>query len=112
MATNTFKRYFAKNVGTTQTNVGTAIPTGTQATIIGLSVCNVADAQVQVDIGVKITDGTVYYIVKNAPLLIGSTLVAVGGDQKIVLQAGDQIVVKSTNDLSLDVIVSVLEIAG
>ncbi len=51
-----------------------------------------------------------YYIVKGAPIPAGGSLVAVGGDQKVVLMAGDTVKVRSNTELSADTIMSVLEI--
>ena len=50
-----------------------------------------------------------YYIVKNAEVYTGGSLVAVGGDQKLVLETGDLIRVVSDTASSVDTIVSVME---
>ncbi len=49
------------------------------------------------------------YIIKGAPIPVGSSLVPIGGDQKLVLEAAD--VLKVTSDVTVDVAVSVLEIS-
>jgi len=54
--------------------------------------------------------GTDYYIVKNAVIPVGGSLVPVGGDQKLVLEATDVLKVVSDTASSADVIASVLEI--
>ena len=46
---------------------------------------------------------------KNAEIFEGGALVAVGGDQKLVLETGDKIKVVSDTASSVDTIVSVLE---
>ena len=51
-----------------------------------------------------------FYIVKGAPVPAGGSLVAVGGDQKVVLMPGDTVKCRSNTELSADVIMSVLEI--
>ena len=50
------------------------------------------------------------YLVKDAPIPIGSSLVAVGGDQKVVMNAADVIKVSSSAATSIDVALSILEI--
>jgi hypothetical protein len=55
--------------------------------------------------------GTDYSLISNAPILTGSTLVPVGGDQKVVLQAADVLKVTTSANGSVDVIASLLEIA-
>jgi hypothetical protein len=55
--------------------------------------------------------GTTVFLVKNATVPVGGSLVPVGGDQKVVVEASDVIQVQSSAATSLDVIVSVLEIS-
>jgi hypothetical protein len=111
MATNTFKRYASRSVGTSATAVGAyTVPANTQVTMIGLSIANVTNTALSVT--ATLYDGAdSTNIVKNAPLLSGSTIIIAGGDQKIVMQPGDQIRVSSTVSSSIDAILSILEIA-
>lgn len=103
---NAFKNYIAASV-TTQTSVYTT-PSATQTTVIGLNVANTNATAASVDI--QVTSGaTTIYIVKGAPIPVGGALVAVGGDQKLVLEAAD--VLKVTSTVTVDVSVSVLEIS-
>jgi hypothetical protein len=88
---NTFKNSFSQSVGQTSDTIYTA--TGVQATVIGMSVANVTQADVK------------------ALIEPGSALVPIGGDQKLVLESGDLIKVQSDTSSSLDVILSVLEIS-
>jgi hypothetical protein len=48
-------------------------------------------------------------VVKAAEIYTGGALVAVGGDQKLVLETGDIIKVKSNTASSIDTIISVME---
>ncbi len=106
---NTFKNYHAKNVGTSTATVYTGL-SATQATIIGMTVANVASANINVD--VFITSGGVdYYLVKGALVPVGGALVPIGGDQKVVIEATDVLKVVSTAANSADVNMSVLEIS-
>jgi hypothetical protein len=50
-------------------------------------------------------------LVKDALIVPGAATVLVGGEQKIVLEAGDFLSVTSSLAASADVIVSVLEIS-
>lgn len=55
--------------------------------------------------------GTDYYLVKGATVPVGGSLVPIGGDQKLVLEAADVLKVISSAASSADVIASLLEIA-
>lgn len=107
---NSFKRFTSRNIGTAATPVGAyTSPSATQTTVIGLSVANVTTSAVSVT--AVLWDGTnSTHLIKDAPLLSGSTLVIVGGDQKVVLQPGDQVRVTSSSASSVDAVISVLEI--
>lgn len=103
---NAFKNYIAASV-TTQTSVYTT-PSATQTTVIGLNIANTNASAASVDI--QVTSGaTTVYLLKGAPIPVGGALVAVGGDQKLVLEAAD--VLKVTSTVTVDVTVSVLEIS-
>lgn len=108
---NNFKRYTSRNIGTAPTPVGSyTVGTGKQVTLIGLTVANVSASPV--DVTVTLFDGVnSTTIIKAAPVLVGSTLVVAGGEQKVVMEPGDQIRVSSTAASSIDAIVSLLEIS-
>lgn len=103
---NAFKNYASASV-TTQTTVYTA-PSATQSTVIGMSVANTSASVAAVSVQVT-TGGTTVYLIKSAPVPVGGALVPVGGDQKVVLEAGDAI--KVTSDQTVDVLLSALEIS-
>ena len=80
-----------------------------------MSIANITSSQITVD--VKIESDTVdtetnanVFIVKDAPVPAGGTLVPIGGDQKIVLQATDVLKVQSDTANSADTVLSILEI--
>ena len=105
---NTFTSYVNKDVGTSAATVVT-VASGTQTTVIGMTCANTTAAGVTVD--VYITRSAVdYYIVKDAAIPPGGTLVPVGGDQKVVLVASDVLKVISSAASSVDAVTSVLEI--
>lgn len=106
---NTFKSYFSKNVGTSAASVYTC-PTATQTTIIGLSMANTSTSPITTD--AYVTRSAVnYYLIKAATVPVGGSLVIVGGDQKVVLQAADVLYVVNSAATSGDCVASLLEIA-
>ena len=105
---NTFKSYGAKAVGTAGTTVLTGAAS-TQTTLIGVTCANIVGSSIYVDI-VLTKNSVDYYIVKGAMITPGNSLIAIGGDQKVVVETGDLVKVVSNVDSSVDVIVSALEI--
>jgi len=107
---NTFKRKLSRSIGTSATSVGSyTVPSSTEVTVIGLDLANRTASQVLVD--VTINDGAnSTYLVYQAPVPSGGSLVVVGGDQKVVLEPNDSIEVKSDTASSVDVVMSILEI--
>jgi len=106
---NTFKNFFLKNANTTSQNVySTGV--GVQATVIGMTIANTTDAPISANVTVS-SSGVDYFMIKRATIAPGGALVPIGGDQKVVLEAGDYMRVQTSADSSADVIVSVLEIS-
>ena len=95
-----FNRYIASNV-TTATSVVTC-PVNTVITVIGITVANVTGSLTEVNI---LAAGT--NLLKGVEIVEGSAIVPVGGEQKVVLIAGDSITIEADN--AVDVYVSVLE---
>ena len=108
---NTFYRKLSRNVGNTTVAVGSyTVGSGNTSVVVGLTVCNTTGAAVNAT--VSLNDGTNdYYLVKAAPIPGGGTLVVVGGEQKIVMQASDKINILSDAVSSLDVVMSIMEIS-
>ena len=105
---NIFTSYGNKSVGTSAATVVT-IGAATQTTVIGMSCANISISPVTVD--VYFTRSAVdYYLVKGATVPVGSALVLIGGDQKVVLTPSDVLKVVSSTAASIDVITSVLNI--
>lgn len=105
---NTFQSEFQRNIGTTAISVYTATSPVLTSTLIGMTVANTTNDQVFVDVYVT-RSSTDYYLVKGASVVVGGALVPIGGDQKLVLEQGDSLSVKSNTANSLDVTVSLLE---
>jgi|TARA_A100001011_G_scaffold73311_1_gene75254 hypothetical protein len=107
---NTFKNAQSIGVGTSEVSVYT-VPSSTTTTIVGLSCANTTTTS-PIKVGIRVFDSsasTHAYVVKNAEIFEGGALVAVGGDQKLVLETGDIIKVVSDTGNSIDVIVSYME---
>ena len=106
---NSFKNYFLKNATTTAANAYVT-PAGTQTTIIGMTIGNTTASPISANVTL-VSGGTTYFMVQGATISNGGALVPVGGDQKVVMEAGDYMQVQTSVANSADVIVSVLEIA-
>jgi hypothetical protein len=105
---NLFKSYPSKNVGTSAASVYTC-PPSTQTTIIGLSMANTTSSPITTD--AYITRSAInYYLIEGATVPVGSALVIVGGDQKVVMQTGDVLYVLNSVASSGDAFCSLLEI--
>lgn len=105
---NVFTSYANKNVGTSAATVVT-VAASTQCTVIGMSCANTSASPVTVS--AYFTRSAVdYYLIKDATVPVGSSLVIVGGDQKVVLTAADVLKVVSSAATSVDVVTSVLNI--
>jgi|TARA_R100000005_G_C4986645_1_gene194809 hypothetical protein len=107
---NTFKNAASAATGTSEVSVYT-VGSGTTSTVIGLTCANVTSTS-PIKVSIRFYDSSAsahFYIVKNAEIFEGGALVAVGGDQKLVLETGDIIKVVSDTASSVDTIISVLE---
>ena len=106
---NAFKLKTDTGVGTSAATIYTC-PSSTETTIIGLAIANIVASQIAIDVQIENNDGDNIYVVKAAPVPAGSSLVVVGGDQKVVLEASDVLKVTSDTASSADVSLSILEI--
>lgn len=110
---NTFK---VKTFDGSATAASTAMtiytcPSATATTVIGLTVANIATSQILVDVTLENNDGDNVYLVKAAPIPVGASLVPIGGDQKVVMEASDVIKITSDTANSADTTLSILEIS-
>lgn len=103
-----FKSKVLKDTGVTATTVYTC-PGATSTTVIGMTICNTIGTSVNVDV-TYVKGATTVYLAKGSPVPVGGSLVLVGGDQKVVVEATDYIQVKSSAAASVDTIMSILEI--
>jgi hypothetical protein len=105
---NTFKNQLQAAVGTSPTTVYTA-GTGVSTTIIGMTIANILNTAITANVIVT-SGGSDYYMVKMATIDPGNSLITIGGEQKLVLEANDILKVSTSNASAADVIVSLLEI--
>ena len=105
-----FKSKASPNIGlaASPTVVTDTVATGYAQTLIGLSLANTSTSNINVSARLDKASGTTSHIVKDATVLPGGTLAVVGGDQKIVLEAGDTVKAWSNTASTADVIVSYL----
>lgn len=106
---NAFKSNVAADIVTSGNTVYTC-PSATQTTLIGLTLSNKSAGTVSANVFLR-RSATDYSIVSNVPILTGSTLVPIGGEQKVVFQAADELKVTVSANASVDVIASLLEIS-
>ena len=102
-----FERSIARNVGTSEVALRTA---NSDDALIGINIANVTTSQILIDVYITGTGATDdYYIVKSAPIPVGSSLQVLDGGAKIVMISGDILNVKSDTASSADVWVSVVD---
>ena len=104
MAQN-FRRYTSNDVGTSAVTIFTA---DSYDTIVGISLANVTTSSINVS--VYINDGVNdIYLVKDAPIVQGSTMQVLDGGAKYIVQSGDALKVVSDTASSVDVWVSAVD---
>ena len=104
-----FKTATAQSVGTSLTAVYTC-PSSTTSTVIGLYLCNQSGGSIEGSVEFYDASTTHHIgILSSSPIPRGTTIVAIGGDGKVVLEAGDIIKVQSNVASSIDVVLSYLE---
>jgi len=108
---NTFKNSVLKAAGTTAQNAYAA-GAGVQATIIGMTIANITNSPISANVILTCSGAAApnVYLVRDATISPGGALVPIGGDQKLVLEAGDYLAVNTSVASSADVITSILEI--
>jgi hypothetical protein len=105
---NTFKNQLQAAVGTSPTTIYTA-GAGVSTTVIGMTIANILNTAITANVIVT-SSAADYYMVKMATIDPGNSLITIGGEQKLVLEAGDILKVSTSNASAADVIVSLLEI--
>lgn len=105
-----FKSKVTASIGTSgsPSTITPTVTSGTTATVIGLSLANIVSTNVTISAKLVKADASNAFLVKDATVLPGGAIVIVGGDQKVVLEAGDSITAYASAGTSVDAIISYL----
>lgn len=108
---NNFKNNVLKAAGLAAQNAYAAT-SGVQATVIGMTIANITNSPISANVILTCSGAAApnVYLIQGATIAPGGALVPIGGDQKLVLEAGDYLQVNTSVASAADVIVSVLEI--
>lgn len=113
---SSFKKYFKQAVGTGNTVIYNPTTSNIQSTVIGMSIANRISNSISVSLLVSTgansasAGANTVYIVKDAVVPPGTSIIPIGGDQKLVLVQNDFLECVSNAASSADVLISVLEI--
>ena len=107
MAQN-FRRYIARNIGTTEVDIPDGSDFDSFDTIVGIHLANTTDNLVNVDVYIRNTSVD-YYLVKGAPIASGGALQVLDGGAKVVVASGDRLYIKSDTATSVDAWVSAVD---
>jgi hypothetical protein len=83
-------------------------PSSTTTVVIGLTLANTTSSQITADVKMSAGSNTVF-LINNLPIPTGSSFEFMAGN-KIILEAGDAIIVSSDTIGSLDTVMSIMEI--
>ena len=106
-----FKSNVAINISNSSgspTDLSDTVAASTTHTVIGLSLSNTSTSNITVSVFLDKLNTTESFLVKDATVLPGGTLVVVGGDQKLVLEPTDVIRGYASAANSCDVVISYL----
>ena len=103
------KNTVIKNCGTVPIPIYETSPTS-RVTVLGLSFTNLTDKFIYVDVLVEDDTSVSGYYLKDSLLPAGTSLRAVSTGEKLVLAPSNRLLVRSSLDDSVDVIVSYVEI--
>ena len=104
-----FKNKVEKNVGVVPVDIYET-DASTRATVIGLSLTNLTQSFVYVDVLVSDDSSNVGYYLKETLLPAGTSLRVVATGEKLIVAPSNKIQVRSSIDDSVDVIASIVEI--
>jgi hypothetical protein len=90
------------------TTISDTVASGATHTIIGLSLANVNTSTVTASVKINKSGGASAFLVKDALVPVGGALVVIGGDQKLVIEAGDSVTAYASASSSIDAVVSYL----
>jgi hypothetical protein len=104
---NNFKLKTKASVGVTTVGIYT-VPGATTTTVLGITLANVSGTGINATVGISRTSSDSVSIIRNVPIPQGSSLEFMAGN-KVVLETGDIVTVKSDTTSSLDASLSILE---
>ena len=104
-----FKNSIRKSVGVVPVEVLTTTPT-TRATVIGMSLTNLTSDFVYVDVLIQDDTSVTGYYLKNTILPANTSLRVVNQGEKLIIAPENKILVASSINDSVDVIMSYVEI--
>jgi len=107
---NTFINRISGSIGTSEQTVYTT-PAATTTTVIGVSVSNRVQSNILVDVKLTKAGSQNAYLCTGSLIPPGSNIILVGGEQKVVMETGDYLTLRSNTAGSADIIVSALEIS-
>lgn len=105
-----FKSKITPNIGTSvsPSTITPTISVGQTATLIGLSIANIISSNITASAKLNKNGGSSSFLIKDAIILPGGTLIVVGSDQKVVIEEGDTITSYASTSNSADVVISYL----
>jgi len=104
-----FERTITKDIDASLADIRATA--NTDDAIVGIRLANTS-ATTSITVDVLVADNSnniVGYVIKNAPIPVGSSLELIDGGSKIFLQSGDKLRAKSSATDTLDVIVSAVD---
>ena len=104
-----FRNATFKDIGTTK-QIVLDNTNNSKLTVIGISLANVSESNLFVDVTVTNSSDVEVYYLKQVPLPPNSSLRAINGGEKLILANDNQLAVKSNLATSVDCIVSYVEI--
>jgi len=105
-----FKNKVVKSVGTKPVDIYETVD-NQRATVIGLSLTNLTNSFVYVDILLQDDTSVTGYYLRQTLLPANTSLRAVATGEKLIIGANNKIMVQSSLDDSIDVIISYVEVA-
>lgn len=107
---NFFKNKVVNEVGTTPVQI-LETTASTRATVIGLSLANLTGSNILASVTVTDDASTVGYYMKDIIIAPNSSLRVVNGGEKLILAPENSLHVFCSQDSSLDLVLSYVEIA-
>ena len=107
---NFFKNKVVNEIGTTPVQVLEMTPS-TRATVIGLSLANLTGSNILASVTITDDASTVGYYIKDIIIGPNASLRVINGGEKLILAPENAIHVFASQEASLDLIMSYVEIA-